>query len=79
MGRVLIIGAGGVGTVVAHKVAQNADVFTDISQQQIGARRGLIVGCIQVVDTRLQTGFHNGKVLIRKSNVDYHFRLKVIE
>ena len=31
MGRVLIIGAGGVGTVVAHKVAQNADVFTDIT------------------------------------------------
>ncbi|WP_101688913.1 saccharopine dehydrogenase family protein [Dysgonomonas massiliensis] len=30
MGRVLIIGAGGVGTVVAHKVAQNSDVFTDI-------------------------------------------------
>lgn len=30
MGRVLIIGAGGVGTVVAHKVAQNADVFTEV-------------------------------------------------
>lgn len=30
MSRVLIIGAGGVGTVVAHKVAQNADVFTEI-------------------------------------------------
>lgn len=30
MGRVLIIGAGGVGTVVAHKVAQNSDVFTEI-------------------------------------------------
>ena len=30
MGRVLIIGAGGVGTVVAHKVAQNPDVFTEI-------------------------------------------------
>lgn len=30
MGRVLIIGAGGVGTVVAHKVSQNSDVFTDI-------------------------------------------------
>ena len=30
MGRVLIIGAGGVGTVVAKKVAQNSDVFTDI-------------------------------------------------
>ena len=30
MGRVLIIGAGSVGTVVAKKVAQNSDVFTDI-------------------------------------------------
>ena len=30
MGRVLILGAGGVGTVVAHKVAQNANIFTDI-------------------------------------------------
>ena len=30
MGKVLIIGAGGVGTVVAHKVAQNKDVFTEI-------------------------------------------------
>lgn len=30
MGKVLIIGAGGVGTVVAHKIAQNKDVFTEI-------------------------------------------------
>jgi len=30
MGRVLIIGAGGVGTVGAKKVAQNSDVFTEI-------------------------------------------------
>lgn len=30
MGRVLIIGAGGVGTVVAHKIAQNSDIFTEI-------------------------------------------------
>ena len=30
MGKVLIIGAGGVGTVVLHKVAQNNDVFTEI-------------------------------------------------
>lgn len=30
MGKVLIIGAGGVGTVVANKVAQNNSVFTDI-------------------------------------------------
>lgn len=28
--KVLIIGAGGVGTVVANKVAQNHDVFTEI-------------------------------------------------
>ena len=31
MGKILIIGAGGVGTVVAHKVAQNANVFTEIT------------------------------------------------
>lgn len=30
MGKVLIIGAGGVGTVVVNKVAQNTDVFTQI-------------------------------------------------
>ncbi|MBR1790652.1 MAG: saccharopine dehydrogenase NADP-binding domain-containing protein, partial [Bacteroidaceae bacterium] len=30
MGKVLIIGAGGVATVAAHKVAQNPDVFTEI-------------------------------------------------
>lgn len=30
MGKVLIIGAGGVATVAAHKLAQNTDVFTEI-------------------------------------------------
>ena len=30
MGKVLIIGAGGVGTVVLNKIAQNADVFSDV-------------------------------------------------
>jgi saccharopine dehydrogenase (NAD+, L-lysine forming) len=30
MGKVLIIGAGGVGTVVAHKIAANPDVFSEI-------------------------------------------------
>ncbi len=30
MSKILIIGAGGVGTVVAHKVAQNTNIFTDI-------------------------------------------------
>ena len=31
MGKVLIIGAGGVGRVVAFKMAQNSDVFTEIT------------------------------------------------
>ena len=30
MSKVIIIGCGGVGTVVAHKCAQNPDVFTHI-------------------------------------------------
>lgn len=35
MGKVLIIGAGGVGTVVVHKVAQNPDVFTPVRRNVI--------------------------------------------
>ncbi|MBP5742543.1 MAG: saccharopine dehydrogenase NADP-binding domain-containing protein, partial [Paludibacteraceae bacterium] len=31
MAKVLIIGAGGVGTVVVNKVAQHSDIFTDIT------------------------------------------------
>ena len=30
MSKVLIIGAGGVGTVVAHKLAQHPEVFTEV-------------------------------------------------
>jgi saccharopine dehydrogenase (NAD+, L-lysine-forming) len=30
MGKVLVIGAGGVGTVVVHKMASLPDVFTEI-------------------------------------------------
>lgn len=30
MGKVIIIGAGGVGTVVAHKIAQNPETFTEV-------------------------------------------------
>ena len=36
MGKVLMIGAGGVATVAAFKIAQNADVFTDF---MIASRR----------------------------------------
>ena len=37
MGKVLIIGAGGVATVAAHKVAQHPEVFDEI---MIATRRG---------------------------------------
>ena len=30
MGKVLIIGAGGVGSVVAHKCAQHPEIFSEI-------------------------------------------------
>ncbi|MDR1737904.1 MAG: saccharopine dehydrogenase NADP-binding domain-containing protein, partial [Candidatus Symbiothrix sp.] len=30
MSKIIIIGAGGVGTVVAHKAAQNHETFTEI-------------------------------------------------
>ncbi|MBR2253958.1 MAG: saccharopine dehydrogenase NADP-binding domain-containing protein, partial [Prevotella sp.] len=36
MSRVIMIGAGGVATVAAHKIAQNSDVFTDF---MIASRR----------------------------------------
>ena len=36
MGRVLMIGAGGVATVAAFKIVQNQDVFTDF---MIASRR----------------------------------------
>ena len=29
MGKILIIGCGGVATVAAHKICQNKDTFTD--------------------------------------------------
>ena len=41
MSKVLIIGAGGVGTVVAHKVAQHPEVFTDVKQSAILTSRPL--------------------------------------
>ena len=44
MGKVLMIGAGGVATVAAFKIAQNADVFTDF---MIASRRK--EKCYQIV------------------------------
>ena len=55
MGKVLIIGAGGVGTVVAHKVAQNPDVFTDIMiASYIQNELHLLVRSLQCPDSSLR-------------------------
>lgn len=61
MGKVLIIGAGGVGTVVAHKVAQNPDVFTEI----VLASRTVSKCDIIAADVKKRTG-----VVIKTSQVD---------
>ena len=45
MSRILMIGAGGVATVAAHKIAQNDDVFTDF---MIASRRK--AKCDAIVD-----------------------------
>ena len=61
MGKVLIIGAGGVGTVVANKVAQNKDVFTDI---MLASRTKSKCDAI-AEDVKQRTG-----VMIRTAQVD---------
>ena len=61
MGKVLIIGAGGVGTVVANKVAQNKDVFTDI---MLASRTKSKCDAI-AEDVKQRTG-----VMIRTAKVD---------
>ena len=61
MGKVLIIGAGGVGTVVVHKVAQNAEVFTEI----VLASRTLSKCDIIAADVKKRTG-----VAVKTAQVD---------
>ena len=61
MGKVLIIGAGGVGTVVANKVAQNKDIFTDI---MLASRTKSKCDAI-AEDVKQRTG-----VMIRTAQVD---------
>jgi len=61
MGKVLIIGAGGVGTVVVHKVAQNAEVFTEI----VLASRTLSKCDIIAADVKKRTG-----VTVKTAQVD---------
>ena len=62
MGRILMIGAGGVATVAAFKIAQNADVFTEF---MIASRRK--EKCDQIVDAIHKAGH---KMDIKTAQVD---------
>ncbi len=70
MGKVLIIGAGGVGTVVANKVAQNNDVFTEIMlasrtkskcdaiAEDVRRRTGVTITTAKLMQTKCQNWLH---------------------
>ena len=62
MGKVLMIGAGGVATVAAFKIAKNADVFTEF---MIASRRK--EKCDQIVDAIHKAGID---MPIRTAQVD---------
>ena len=62
MARVLMIGAGGVATVAAFKIAQNADVFTEF---MIASRRK--AKCDKIVEDIRKAGY---KLDIKTAQVD---------
>ena len=62
MAKVLMIGAGGVATVAAFKIAQNADVFTDF---MIASRRK--AKCDKIVEDIHKAGY---KMDIKTAQVD---------
>ena len=62
MARVLMIGAGGVATVAAFKIAQNADVFTEF---MIASRRK--AKCDKIVEDIHKAGL---KLDIKTAQVD---------
>ena len=62
MGKVLMIGAGGVATVAAFKIAQNTDVFTDF---MIASRRK--EKCDQIVEAIHKKGY---TIPIKTAQVD---------
>ena len=64
MSKVIIIGAGGVGTVVAHKVAQNHDVFTEI---MLASRT--LSKCDAIADA-IGTKYGNKKIQTSKVDAD---------
>lgn len=64
MSKVIIIGAGGVGTVVAHKVARNHDVFSDIL---LASRT--VSKCDAIADA-IGTKYGNKKIRTAKVDAD---------
>src|SRR3546814_13128277 len=61
MSKILVIGAGGVGSVAVHKMAQNADIFPDIT---LASRRRFKCDAI-AESVKARTG-----VTIRTAEVD---------
>src|SRR3546814_19044552 len=61
MSKILVIGAGGVGPVAVHKMAQNADIFPDIT---LASRRRFKCDAI-AESVKARTG-----VTIRTAEVD---------
>ena len=72
MGRILMIGAGGVATVAAFKIAQNADVFTEF---MIASRRK--EKCDQIVDAIHKAG-HNMDIKTAQVDADDVEQLKAL-
>ena len=67
MAKVLMIGAGGVATVAAFKIAQNADVFTDF---MIASRRK--EKCDKIVADIHQAGYKMNIQTAQVSGPDNH-------
>ena len=69
MGKVLMIGAGGVATVAAFKIAQNADVFTDFMiASRTKEKCDKIVKAIGNLTSNLLLGTHSHHTHDKKYN-----------
>ncbi len=70
--NVLIIGAGGVAQVVAHKCAQNSDLLGDIHIAEPGALIGFAGPRVieQTIREKLPEGFQSSEYLMEHGMVD---------
>ncbi|MGQ3179551.1 MAG: saccharopine dehydrogenase NADP-binding domain-containing protein, partial [Blastomonas fulva] len=66
MGKILVIGAGGVGSVAVHKMAMNADIFTEIT---LASRR--VAKCDAIAESVLaRTGVKIATAQVDADDVD---------